>query len=170
MRDNNSYIYLSTMSTLVKLPRSYRKWSGMIQRCTNPKAHNWKDYGGRGITVCDRWHGRGGYKNFVADMGEPPEGLTLDRIDGNKGYSPDNCRWATWKEQAQHRRPVGPKPNPESLAQKAKAAGMKYSVAYQRIRNGWNVTDALSTPIAPLGKWVRNNKLQASSMTETASL
>ena len=63
----------------------------MIQRCTNPKAQNYRHYGGRGITVCDRWRV---YENFLADMGERPADLSLDRID-NESYEPANCRWAT---------------------------------------------------------------------------
>ena len=74
----------------------------MIKRCTNPQSWNWKYYGGRGITVCDRW--RYSFENFLADMGEKPEGLTLDRTNNELGYSPENCRWSTLSEQAFNRR------------------------------------------------------------------
>jgi hypothetical protein len=75
---------------------AYRCWDGMLQRCTNPHHRAWKNYGGRGINVCKRWLK---FENFLADMGEPPEGLTLDRVNNNSDYKPSNCRWATRLEQ-----------------------------------------------------------------------
>jgi hypothetical protein len=84
--------------------RTYRSWQSMKQRCLNTRVKEWKYYGGRGITVCEPWKE---FKNFLADMGERPIGLTLDRYPDNDGnYEPGNCRWATKKEQTQNSRVV----------------------------------------------------------------
>jgi hypothetical protein len=74
----------------------YDVWASMKARCQNPKHAAWVDYGGRGISVCARWQS---FENFFADMGEPPPGLTLDRINNDGNYEPNNCRWADWATQ-----------------------------------------------------------------------
>ena len=82
-----------------------RLWNihhGMLQRCYNPKVVGYHHYGGRGITVCDRWRGAGGFQAFATDMGEPPEGPSLGRRKGHLGYSKKNCRWETRSEQARN--------------------------------------------------------------------
>lgn len=82
---------------------TYHSWRSMIQRCTNPNSKDYLNYGGRGITVCPEW--LGSFERFLADMGKRPnKRKTLDRIDVNKGYCKDNCRWATAKTQAQNKR------------------------------------------------------------------
>jgi hypothetical protein len=81
----------------------YYLYLAMIQRCTNPKVKNYNLYGAKGVTVCDRWIGTIGFENFLADMGERPKGFQLDRINGNKGYSPENCRWASTTTQSINR-------------------------------------------------------------------
>ena len=80
---------------------TYHIWQTMRQRCSNPNATAYASYGGRGITVCDRWQE---FENFLADMGERPEGLSLERVNNNGNYEPGNCVWATRKAQAANRR------------------------------------------------------------------
>ena len=78
----------------------HNTWRAMFQRCTNPKDKRFKNYGGRGITVCDRWKK---FVNFYEDMGDRPKGLTIDRVNNNGNYEKSNCRWATLIEQANNK-------------------------------------------------------------------
>lgn len=85
-----------------KRSKTYLSWQALLARCTNRNAKNFPRYGGVGIQVCDEW--RTSFPNFLRDMGERPEGTTLDRIDGALGYFQGNCRWATVQEQAENKR------------------------------------------------------------------
>ena len=81
--------------------KAYRAWQWMRIRCNNPNNDHYQYYGARGIIVCERWND---FRNFLKDMGEKPEGLTLERIDNDKGYFPENCKWATVTEQSRNNR------------------------------------------------------------------
>lgn len=118
--------------------RAYSIWRGVISRCTDPHHKNWPDYGGRGITVCDRWKS---FSNFVSDIGTPPVGFTLERIDNSRGYEPGNCRWASRTDQARNTRRnriIVYNGESKSLAEWAETFGINYFTLYTRIAKlGW---------------------------------
>jgi hypothetical protein len=78
----------------------YGRWLGMSQRCNDPAHVRYADYGGKGVTVCERWRS---FPNFLEDMGMPADGMSIERIDGNKGYEPGNCVWATTAQQSRNK-------------------------------------------------------------------
>jgi hypothetical protein len=106
---------------------TFLSWMNMRLRCENPNATQFKDYGGRGITVCARW---ADFDAFLADMGPRPEGLTLDREETDGNYEPGNCRWASRKEQQANRRPETKPRGPRSAETRAKiSASVKKTLA-----------------------------------------
>ena len=128
--------------------KTYTTWMSMITRCRRPH----RLYSDRGISVCDRWSV---FANFLADMGERPDGMTIDRVDSNKNYEPGNCRWATPLEQGNNTRScrfLTLRGVTKTLRQWSRCLGMSASGIAQRIdRFGWSVERALTTPPSPVG-------------------
>jgi len=123
--------------------RVYLIWCNMRNRCTNPKRNNYSDYGGRGITFCERW---ASFDNFLADMGEPPSDQhSLDRIDSNGNYEPSNCRWATTSEQLNNKRTtrwIEINGRTQSLAQWCREFGLNSGSVRGKLRRGATVEEA----------------------------
>lgn len=130
---------------------TWNTWTGMIQRCHREWHQAWKNYGGRGIKVCERWRV---FANFYADMGERPDGMTLDRIDNNGDYEPGNCRWATAREQANNRvdcHLLTYQGRTMNVAQWAVAVGIPHRTLRGRLRRGWSIERMLETPVREYG-------------------
>ena len=126
---------------------SYQSWHGMMQRCTNPNNKKYSRYGGRGITVCDRWKD---YSAFLEDMGPRPEKLTIERLDNSKGYSKSNCKWATKAEQNRNHcrnRLLTYQGRSMIAPDWAKELGLPMSCISGRLKRGWSVDKALSLPL-----------------------
>jgi len=124
--------------------RTYRIWCTARSRCRWRAHHAYARYGGNGVTFCPRWDS---FLYFLEDMGHPPtDQHTLDRIDGQGNYEPGNCRWATRKEQNANRENTI-WANGMPLKEAAEKAGIKYSTVWLRVKRGWPVDRALSTPV-----------------------
>lgn len=134
----------------------------MIDRCTNPKAKNYKDYGGRGIKVCKRWQGKNGFINFLEDMGKKPsKELQLDREKNNKGYSPSNCRWILPVINTNNRRITDIleyKGRKQGLWQWAREFNIEPSTLEWRIDNGWSLKKALTTKVTKIPRNKKNGR------------
>lgn len=130
--------------------RAYSSWAGIIQRCRNPKNTRYPLYGGRGISVCDRWLE---FANFLADMDEPPTGShSIDRIDVNKGYCLENCRWATQKQQTRNTRVnryIEHNGEIKTLAEWAEILQIPYTTLHGRLRKNLSLSEAISIPSRP---------------------
>jgi hypothetical protein len=126
--------------------RIYRVWGKMLARCENPKNPAFTDYGGRGITICERWHT---FENFLEDMGEPSPGLTIDRLDNDKGYFKENCAWRTPKEQARNRRNsiiLTYNGMTMTLIEWSEMLDLSYRMLRARHLNGWSTERILTEP------------------------
>ncbi len=150
-RENNSTHGYSTHY----LWNTYAK---MIARCYTPSDKSYKRYGARGITVCERW--RESFVNFLADMGDRPDGCSIDRIDNDGPYSPENCRWATISQQNSNTRQnhnLTYDGETLTIAQWSTRLGISQHTIRNRLRYGWSVERTLTEPVSPLlfGKQVR---------------
>lgn len=126
--------------------RTYNAWSSMKKRCRNTSHASFKDYGGRGIAVCDRWLI---FENFLEDMGVCPDGLSLDRINNSIGYSLHNCRWVGASEQNNNKRGNTVllfKGKALTISQWSSETGIKDCTISERLRHGWSVERTLTTP------------------------
>ncbi len=129
---------------------TFHSWDGILQRCCNPRNKDYPTYGGRGITVCQRW--RNSFESFLEDLGERPSARhSIDRYpDQNGPYAPENCRWATATEQNRNRRTnviLTFRGQSHCVVEWAEVTGISVSAIYQRIRRGWTVEDTLTTPV-----------------------
>lgn len=118
----------------------------MRARCYNPKSDSYRLYGQRGIGVCERW--RDSFAAFLADMGERPDGMTLDRVDSDADYSPENCRWATPLDQARNKRRTRRltyQGQTKCLTEWAELHGLNFFTLLKRLRLGWSPEAALTT-------------------------
>lgn len=126
----------------------YRVWAAMVQRCTNPNNKQFKDYGGRGISICDRWLRDAAA--FISDMGTRPEGCQIERIDNDGNYEPRNCKWATVDRQVRNKRNnvwVEIKGERMILQDWCKRIGIPFRTVTKRLAKGRSIEDALFDPI-----------------------
>lgn len=126
--------------------RNYKRWAAIKDRCLNKESKSYKNYGGRGIKICQMWHK---YENFLSDMGTPNVGMTIERINNDGNYEPKNCRWATREDQNNnHRRNV--KINFDgrtfNITQWAKIMGLTKAALTHRFNRGWTIERALTEP------------------------
>lgn len=127
--------------------RTWNIWAAMRKRCANPNDTNYPRYGGKGIRVCEAW---ATYQQFVADMGEVPEGMSIERINNAGDYTPENCRWATKKEQANNRttnRWITARGETLTLKQWSERTGIHAQTLLHRLTRGWSDEKTISTPV-----------------------
>jgi hypothetical protein len=146
MRDNSTFIKHGHARAGKKTP-TYNAWREMRRRCTVCGRPSDIYYASRGISVCDRW---GSFDKFLKDMGEKPEGSSLDRIDSNGNYCPSNCRWASPTQQSRNRRSalmLEYKGQTKCLKEWAEHIGINYQTAHTRFQSGWSIAQIIETPV-----------------------
>lgn len=127
--------------------RLYRIWGNMIQRCSNPKNDNYHLYGAKGVSVCDEWKDFASFCKWAIENGYA-DNLSIDRKENDKGYSPDNCRWATPQEQTDNRdctQIISFNGKTQTLKRWSEETGIPYKNLLWRIRHGWSIEKALTT-------------------------
>jgi hypothetical protein len=124
---------------------TYQSWMSMVQRCTNPARGNFKNYGGRGIVICERWRT---FENFLADMGERPLGTTLDRVDVNGNYEPSNCRWVNAAAQSRNKRHAKLEPHEPAQIRWLRSSGYPRSSIAAMFEISESMVRAVDTGIA----------------------
>lgn len=131
-------------SKLTDFAKEYNAWRDIRFRCNSTKSPHYKSYGGRGITLCSSW--QRSFFNFLDDMGKAPEGFTIERVDNDKGYSKENCVWATWKTQAQNRRSnrfLEINGEKKTVSQWSDYVGRTKGCILSRLRRGMSEKDAV---------------------------
>lgn len=130
------------------MAKEYRSWAMMKSRCSNPKDISWYNYGARGIKVCERWLK---YENFLADMGRAPSPThSIDRINSDGDYEPANCKWSSDKEQGRNRKTnnrITFNGETKCISAWAEEKGMLWETLKARLKKGWSVEKALTTPL-----------------------
>lgn len=124
---------------------TYIAWVNMLQRCENPRATAYRKYGAKGVTVCERWHV---FADFLADMGECPAGLSLDRRDNARGYEPDNCRWVTMQAQQNNRggnRKLTVRGETLGIVEWGRRSGIDHHTILARLRKGMSPEEAVAS-------------------------
>ncbi len=132
-------------SRLGKVSKTYKSWLGMKHRCDNPKGKNWENYGGRGITYCERWSK---FENFLIDMGEKSKGYTLERINNDGNYELNNCKWIPLEEQAGNKRNnvfVDYKGTRRTIAEWSRVLHINANTLRSRLKGGWSIQKAFAT-------------------------
>lgn len=126
---------------------TYKTWLHMRDRCSNPRNASYKDYGARGITVCERWES---FDNFMADMGIKPAGMSIERIENDGNYAPGNCIWADKRVQANNRRSskiIKYKGAEYTMSELAAKFDIRLGTLWHRLKSGWDIEDALHTDV-----------------------
>lgn len=149
-RSRKSFLADFQKVSLAEISATLTTWQHMLRRCLDPRNKNFASYGGRGITVCDRW--RESFAAFLLDMGTRPDGFSIDRVNNDGNYEPSNCRWATPAEQGRNKRNnryIEIDGERITQSEAARRAGVSDATIMRRLERGLSVAEALSPKLAP---------------------